>query len=204
MTKIVASEGLAQDSAVPFDEYLAGETGRRIAILEEAAFAAGDGSGKPLGIAHASSGITTVTAATGSTTSFKAADIKSAYKALPAAYRPYATWLFHPDDFAELAALSVAANDALVFPTLQNAEPTLYGRPVLLHADLPTPAANARSAVFGDFRTGYTVRRVRAIGMTRLDELHSDNGQIGYKAYTRVDGRVVLADAMRLLVHSVT
>ena len=79
---------------------------------------------KPLGIAHASSGITTVAAATGSTTSFTRADILSAYLALPAAYRPYASWLLHPDDFGRLAALADTAG-GLVFPTLQADPPTL-------------------------------------------------------------------------------
>jgi hypothetical protein len=39
------------------------------------------------------------------------------------------------------------------------------------------------------------VRRVRAIGLQRRDELHSDSGQIGYKLLARVDGRPLLADA---------
>jgi HK97 family phage major capsid protein len=38
----------------------------------------------------------------------------------------------------------------------------------------------------------------------RLDELASDNGQLIFKAYHRVDGRPVLTDAIRLLVHSAT
>src|SRR5215217_812145 len=116
-TRVVVSEDLAQDAGVSFDSYMAGELGGRISMREEAAFAVGDGSGKPLGIANASSGITTVTAATGSTTSFKLADIKAVYKALPAAYRPYASWLLHPDDFAELAALADTAG-GLIYPTL--------------------------------------------------------------------------------------
>ena len=85
---------------------MASELGGRLAALEENAYTVGDGSGKPLRIAHASSGITTVTAATGSTTSFKAADIKAAFKALPAAYRPFASWLFHPDDFRGVGGAS--------------------------------------------------------------------------------------------------
>jgi HK97 family phage major capsid protein len=125
------------------------------------------------------------------------------YKALPSAYRPFASWLFHPDDFAELAGLTDTAG-GLVFPTLQNDPPTLMARPVFLHQDLPTPAANARSAAFGDFKTGYMVRRVREISVKRLEELASDNGPLVYKAYHRVDGRPILTDAMRLLVHSAT
>lgn len=44
-----------------------------------------------------------VTAATGSSTLYKLADLVSVYKVLPAAYRPSATWLISADDFASLA-----------------------------------------------------------------------------------------------------
>ena len=40
--------------------------------------------------------------------------------------------------------------------------------------------------------------------MQRQNELHSDNGQVGFRGFDRVDGRVVLADAMRVLQHSAT
>lgn len=74
VTSVIVSEELAQDSGVPFDEFLADEFGQRLVALEEPAFATGDGTGKPLGVAHASSGGTVVNAATGSSTSLKWAD----------------------------------------------------------------------------------------------------------------------------------
>jgi Phage capsid family len=69
-------------------------------------------------------------------------------------------------------------------------------------ADLPAAAANARSLVVGDFQLGYLVRRVRGVSVQRQEELHSDSGQIGFRAFERVDGRVILADALRILVYS--
>jgi len=48
-TKTIVSEELAADALDEFDRYLADELGQRLALLEEAAFATGDGSGKPLG-----------------------------------------------------------------------------------------------------------------------------------------------------------
>jgi len=48
------------------------------------------------------------------------------------------------------------------------------------------------------------VRHVRRIGVKHLDELASDNGQLTFRAYHRVDGRPVLVDAIRRLVHSAT
>jgi len=40
--------------------------------------------------------------------------------------------------------------------------------------------------------------------MQRQNELHSDNGQVGFRAYTRLDGKVVLADALRIVAFAAT
>jgi HK97 family phage major capsid protein len=202
-SKIIVSEELRADEAVSLDDYLAGELGARIGALANSAMTVGDGSGKPLGLVHASSPYTVVNAATGSTTSFKLADLKTVWKSLPAAYRPTSTWMLHADDFGELAALADSAG-GLILPSLQLDPPSLFGRPVVLNADLPTPAASAKSLLLADFKVADGVRRVNGIGIQRQDELHSDNGQVGYRAFFRVDGRPLLADAARILAHSAT
>lgn len=148
-------------------------------------------------------GITAVTAATGSTTSYKLADLKAVYKAVPQAYRRTSSWLIGGDDFAELAALADTAG-ALVLPSLQFDPPSLFGRPVFVSADLPAPAANARSLVFGDFKLGYGIRRVMPLALQRQEELHSDTGGVGYRMFSRVDGKPLLTDALRILAHSAT
>lgn len=48
-TKLIASEELLADESVGLDDYLAGELGGRLGVLQENAFALGDGSGKPMG-----------------------------------------------------------------------------------------------------------------------------------------------------------
>jgi HK97 family phage major capsid protein len=126
-TKCIASEELVRDAAGDFDRWLAGELGQRIAVLEETAFAAGDGSGKPLGIIHSSSGYSVVTAATGSSLTFKLADVRAAYDALPVAYRASASWIFSPSAFSSLAGLVDTAG-GLVLPSLHAAEPSLFSR----------------------------------------------------------------------------
>jgi HK97 family phage major capsid protein len=202
-TKIILSEELMRDEAVELDNYLADELGSRIGALQETAFVTGDGSGKPLGIVHASSPYTVVTAATGSSTSYKLADLVTVYKALPAAYRPNATWLMNADDFGSLAGLVDTAG-GLVLPSLQFDPPSLFGRPVLVSADLPTPAANAKSLAFGAWKRAYGIRRVNGVAFQRQDEVHSDTGQVGLRAHARCDGRPLLADAARILAHSAT
>lgn len=147
--------------------------------------------------------ITAVTAATGSATAFKLADVRAVWAAFPDAYKPNAAWVMSPSAAASLANLTDTAG-ALVLPSLHASEPTLYARPVYVSPELPAAAANARSVVVGDFTLGYAVRRVRGLGMQRQDELHSDNGQVGYRLFERVDGRVILADALRVLANSAT
>lgn len=202
-TLTLVSEELLADDGTELDAYLAGELGLRLAVLEDAAYAVGDGTGKPMGIANASSGYTVATAAVGSTLVFKAADVATAYAALSVAYVPTATWLFAPSAFRSLAGLADTAG-GLVYPTLHAAEPTLYARPVVVAADMPTSAANARSAFFGDLEQAYAVRRVAEVGVQRLDELYAGNGQVGYRAIARVDGRPTLLEAGIILRHSAT
>ena len=180
MTKTIVSEELVQDALANFDEYLGDELGQRLALLEESAFAVGDGSGKPQGVVATGNGVATVAAATGSATGFKLADVRTVWAALPPAYEPNASWIMSPSASASLANLTDTAG-GLVLPSLHAAEPTLYGRPVYQSPELPAAAANARSVVVGDFSVGYAVRRVTGLGLHRQTELHSDSGQIGYR-----------------------
>ncbi len=201
--KTIVSEELVADAEVDLEQYLGDELGQRLAVLEETAYAVGDGTGKPLGVTTTGNGVATVVAATGSATGFKLADVRAAWAALPDAYKPSASWLMSPTALASLANLTTA-DGALVLPSLHASTPTLYARPVYSSPELPAAAANARSVVVGDLRLGYTVRRVSGLSIARQEEIHSDNGQVGYRLFSRVDGRVVLADALRILVNSAT
>jgi HK97 family phage major capsid protein len=199
-TKCVVSEELARDPRADFDAYLAEELGRRLGALEGAAFATGSGTGQAQGLVN---GVAAVTAATGSAAAFRLADLTSVYRALPPQYRGRASWLIAPDDYAALGSLVDTAG-GLVLPALQGPSPSLFGRPVEIEPYLPAPAAGAKSIVFGDVRQAYAIRRVSGISVQRLEELHSDNGQLGFRGRERVDGRVTLGDACRALAHSAT
>jgi HK97 family phage major capsid protein len=199
-TRVIVSEELARDARVSFDRYLSDEIGRRLGVIQGSGFATGSGTGQPQGLAPA---IPAVAAAVGSATAFKLADLTSVYRALPAQYRGRASWLVHPDDFAGLAGLTDSSG-GLVLPSLQGPSPSLFARPVLLEAYLPAPAAGARGIIFGDIKACYSIRRVAGVSVQRLSEIYSDNGQLGYRARERVDGRVTLGDAARALQHSAT
>lgn len=202
-SKIIVSEELLQDSAVDLEAALALELGTRMGVLQETAYISGDGSGKPTGILDAASAVGVTTAATGSTTNFTPADLASAFKALGAGYRSNASWVMNPDLFANLATRT-DSQGALVFPSLGFDPPSVLGRRVYLSPDLPSPAASAKSVIVGDFSVGYAIRRVTSMGMQRQLETHSDSGQMGLRAFSRVDGKVAIASALRILQNSAT
>jgi HK97 family phage major capsid protein len=202
ITATIVSEELLDDALPAFDEFLAAELAGRQRALEETAFAVGDGTGKPLGLVHSSSGFPVVTAATGSATGFKLADAVSAYAALDNAYLPSASWLMSTSAFRSLAGLTDTGG--VVLASMHAATPTLLGRPVAVSPDMPATAANARSVVFGDLAAAYTVRRVSGLGVQRQDEVYSANGQVGFRLAWRVDGRPVDTAAAVVLRNSAT
>jgi HK97 family phage major capsid protein len=163
-SKIIASEELVQDEEVDLERFLASELAGRVGALEAAPYATGDGSGKPSGAVHASSTYTVSTAPTGNVTTFSRAAILQFYLALAAEYRSEASWVMHPTDFGNLSVLEHASG-GLSFPSLQNPQPSLFGRPVYVDPNLPTPAASAKSLLFGNMALAYGVRRVRGISM---------------------------------------
>jgi len=56
-----------------------------------------------------------------------------------------------------------------VFPGLQFDPPSLFGRPVYI-AELPAPAASAKSLVFGDMKRAYGIRRVNGVTFQRQEK----------------------------------
>ena len=204
-TKVIVSEELLTDSSFALDSYLSQEFGERIGVLEETAFSVGDGSGKPLGIAHASSGVTVSTAATGNSTSFTYSALAAFVFALPYQYRRDSVWVFADTAVRNLYTMVDGQQRPLWNVNVASTGPdTFLGYPIYTSPDLATPAANAKSGIFGNIRRGYRIRRVNGFSMQRQNELHSDNGQVGFRGFTRVDGRVVLADALRVLQNSAT
>jgi HK97 family phage major capsid protein len=81
---------------------------------------------------------------------------------------------------------------------------TFLGYPIYTDPDVPAPAAGNISVLFGNWKRAYMIRRVAGFSMQRQNELHSDNGQVGFRGYERVDGKVVLAAAGVAVAHSAT
>jgi HK97 family phage major capsid protein len=206
-SKIIISEELAQDSQFGLEQFLATEFGERLGVLQNTAFVIGDGSGKPQGLlaTNATANVTLATAATGSATSFTYSALVTAVFTLPRQYRQNAAFVVNDASARNLYLMVDGQQRPLWNVNVAASGPdTFLGYPIYTDPDLPAPAASVISLLFGDFKRAYTVRRANGIGMQRQNELHSDNGQIGFRAYERVDGKVTLAAAAIALKHSAT
>jgi HK97 family phage major capsid protein len=202
---VIVSEELLTDAAFGLDGYLAGELGESIGVLEETAFAVGDGSGKPLGIAHASSGVTVSQAATGNASSFTYSALVNFIFALPYQYRRDAVWIFSDTGVKNFYTMVDGQQRPLWAVNVKEGQgDTFMGYPIYSSPDLAAVGASAKSGIFGDIRRGYRIRRVNGFSLQRQTELYSNNGQVGFRGFERVDGRVINADAMRVLQNSAT
>lgn len=197
-TMIKVSEELLNDSAFDLEDYFRTEFARRIGNKEEEAFLTGDGSGKPTGIFNATGGGQLgVTAA--SATAVTTDEVISLIYALKAPYRKNAKFLMNDATVSALRKLKDSNGQYLWQPSLQAGQPDrLLGYEIYTSPYAPTLAAGALSIAFGDFqsywiadRTGRTVQR--------LNELYSTNGQVGFVATERVDGKIILPEGIQLL-----
>jgi HK97 family phage major capsid protein len=194
-----ASEEVLNDSAFDIAGIIARDFARAAGRLEEAAFVNGDGSGKPTGVIGGSGLGKTATA----TNAIVVDEIMDLHYALGRAYRQRATWLMHDATIKAVRKLKTGVsgdNTYLWQAGLREGEPdTLLGRPVVASQDVPEIATGNKVAIFGDFSYYYVGDR-QAIGVQRLNELYSANGQVGFRLFKRTDGKVALAEAFKHLI----
>jgi len=194
-TIMIVSEELLQDSAFDLDAYISREFGERIGVLEETAYMTGDGSGKPTGlVGSASAGVTAASA-----TAITADEMLDLYYSLAPQYRPRASFLV--SDAAEKILRKLKGSDGQYqwqTALTDGAPNTFNGRPVYAHPDLAVPATGVVPALFGDF-SYYTIRDVNGIAFQRLVELYAANGQVGFRAYHRTDGKLTNTAAVKKL-----
>lgn len=200
-TLIKISEELLNDSAFNIEQYIMNEFTRRVGRAEEAAFVNGDGTGKPTGvIGSANVGVTT--AAGNAIISDEIIDL---FHSLDRAYRDRATWLMADSTAKVLRKLkNTTTGDYLWQPGLQAGQPDrILGRPIAISDDVPAISLNAKVIAFGDFSYYWIADRQGTV-FQRLNELYAVNGQIGFRGYRRVDGKLILPEAIKVLQMAAT
>jgi len=183
------------DTDLNLQSFIIDSFARAIAEKEEEGFILGRGHtfGEPEGV------IPNITAIETATASVLAADdlLKLIY-AVPAQYRINGTLLVNSQtEYAMRIMKDTVHGQYLWQPALAGGTPaTFAGYPIKNCEFIPNIADNNIVAVFGDFRSGYTIYDRLGTTLQRLDELYSVQGMVGFKIHSRVGGAVVRSDAL--------
>ncbi|WP_195509913.1 phage major capsid protein [Clostridium tyrobutyricum] len=197
-TMIKVSEELLNDSVFRLEPYISKEFARRIGNKEEESFFIGDGSGKPTGILAATGGAQ-LGVTTASATAITIDEVLDLFYSLKAPYRNKAVFIMNDATVKAIRKLKDGQGQYLWQPSLQAGTPdTILNRPLYTSAYVPAIASAAKTVAFGDF-SYYWVADRQGRMFKRLNELFAVTGQVGFVATQRVDGKLILPEAIKVL-----
>jgi len=197
-TMIKVSEELLNDSVFDLEAYITKEFARRIGSKEEEAFFIGDGSGKPHGILAATGGGQIGVTAAGAAV-ITLDEVLDLFYSLRAPYRNKAVFVMNDSTIKAIRKLKDSTGQYLWQPSIKEATPdTILNRPLYTSAYMPAMEAGAKIIVFGDFGYYWVADRQGRV-FKRLSELFAPTGQVGFIATQRVDGKLILAEAVKVL-----
>ena len=194
---IKVTEELLYDAAFNLEGYIIDQFGKALANAEEDAFLNGDGKGKPMGVFDTTNGGQYNT--TTSTANISADDIINLVYTLKRPYRKSAAFITNDKTLASLRKLKDNNGAYLWQPALTAGEPDrLFGYAIHTSQFAPEAAAGKAVMAFGDF-SYYNIGDRGSRSMQELKELFAGNGMVGYVMKERVDGRLILPEAVQIL-----
>jgi HK97 family phage major capsid protein len=197
-TMIKVSEELLNDSVFQLEPYISREFARRIGNKEEEAFFIGDGSGKPTGILAATGGAQ-LGVTTAGATAITLDEVLDLFYSLKAPYRNKSVFIMNDSTVKAIRKLKDGQGQYLWQPSIQAGTPdTILNRPLYTSSYVPTIEAGAKTIAFGDFSYYWVADRQGRV-FKRLNELYAVTGQVGFVATQRVDGKLILPEAIKIL-----
>ena len=118
---------------------------------------------------------------------------------LKSGYRRKACWIMNDACVKLLRKLKDGNGQFLWQPGLLLGQPdTLLNQKVLTSNYMPLPAAGNKAILYGDYSYYWLADR-EGRSLQRLNELYAANDQVGFKITQRVDGRLILREAVKCL-----
>ena len=197
-TMIRISRELLNDSAFDLASYIAHEFVRRAGAAEEQAILTGDGSHKPIGLLHATLGAQTgVTAA--SSTAITADELIDFQHSLKSGYRRKACWIMNDATISAIRKLKDGQGQYIWQPGIKEGAPDmLFNQRVLMSNYMPLIGAGNKVILYGDYSYYWLAER-EGRTLERLNELYAVTDQVGFKMTERLDGRLILPEAVKCL-----
>ena len=188
---IKVTEELLYDSAFNLESYIIEQFGKALANAEEDAFLNGTGVGQPLGLfAEAGGGHVAGTL----TAALKADNVLDLISNLKRPYRKNASFIMNDKTVAQIRKFKDNNGAYIWQPSYQAGEPDrILGYSVHTSEYVPENAI-----AFGDY-SYYNIGDRGTRSFKQLTELFAGNGIIGDVAKERVDGKLILPEAVQIL-----
>ena len=194
---IKVTEELLYDSAFNLEKYITEEFTRALANAEEDAFLNGDGVNKPTGIFDSKKG--GEIAVTTKAQTITADELIDLVYSLDRPYRKKAAFILNDATVAQIRKLKDVNGAYIWQPSLKDGEPDrLLGYPAYTSAFAPKAEKGKLAIAFGDF-SYYKIGDRGNRSFQDLKELFAGNGMVGFLGKERVDGILVLREAVKLL-----
>ena len=207
---IRVSNELLHDSAFDIAGHIATRFGVRFGNAEEDAFINGKGvSSNPTQTPSEPTGIltslSTASVSTQDSATISFDDVYKLFYALKAPYRQKAKFLCNETALLQLMLLKDNNKQYIWKPGLEIGRPdTILGHEIYTSTYMPAIEGNATNdagkkvLLFGDFSYYWIADRTNRT-MRRLNELYAMTDQVGFVGTQRVDGKLILPEAMKVL-----
>ena len=197
-TMIRISRELLNDSAFDLAAYISHEFVRRAGAAEEQAILTGDGSHKPIGLLHDTLGAQ-VGVTTASATAITADELIDMQHSLKSGYRRKAVWIMNDATISAIRKLKDGQGQYIWQPGIKEGAPDmLFNQRVLMSNYMPLIATGKKVILYGDFSYYWLAER-EGRTLERLNELYAVTDQVGFKMTERLDGRLILPEAVKCL-----
>lgn len=197
-TMIRISRELLNDSAFDLAAYISHEFVRRAGAAEEQAILTGDGSHKPIGLLHDTLGAQ-VGVTTASAIAITADELIDMQHSLKSGYRRKAVWIMNDATISAIRKLKDGQGQYIWQPGIKEGAPDmLFNQRVLMSNYMPLIATGNKVILYGDFSYYWLAER-EGRTLERLNELYAVTDQVGFKMTERLDGRLILPEAVKCL-----
>ena len=197
-TAIRISQELLNDSAFDLAGFIAHEFQRRAGAAEEEAILSGDGSHKPIGLLHDTLGAQVgVTAA--SATAITADELIDLQHSLKSGYRRKAAFIMNDAAIKAIRKLKDGQGQYLWQPSIREGVPDMIlNTRVYMSNYMPLVEAGNKVVLYGDYSYYWLADRAGRT-LQRLNELYAMTDQVGFKLTERLDGRLILPEAVKVM-----
>lgn len=187
--QVRVSYALLQDTGVNIEDFLALKLGQRIGRAQAPYLITGTGSGQPEGIVTG----TTVGETAANAATLVYSDFVDLEHSVDPAYRVNGEYVIS-DSALKFARLIVDTTGRPIWaPGMNGAMPnTINGFKYTVDQSMAAVATGTKPALFGDL-SYYWMRDVKGVQLLRLTERYAEYLQVGFLAFSRMDGRQATA-----------